>query len=292
MSNQDGNQPYASYAPPAANLASASVVEEIFIPGGRNRPGKNGLTWVSSAWMLFKRQPGSWVLSLIVVGAIIAILPLLVITLAITLLPPAKGEIEQMLIIAGVGGIILCFSDILGILFSAGIIYACDRLRREGKFTFGDLFAGFSRRTGSLMMILLFIFCFSIVAGVVMGVAGALAGLFAHSLMVSGYAIGTIIVRGLGTLAVMMATFMALWFAPALVMMRDLPAFVAIKMSFSACLKNILPLTSFSIIMGLLLVVSAIPFGLGLLITGPMLWICCYTSYRDIFFDDRGECSR
>jgi uncharacterized membrane protein len=76
---------------------------------------------------------------------------------------------------------------------------------------------------------------------------------------------------------------MALWFAPALVVLRGMAPIEAIKESFLGCLKNVLPFLVYSIVLMVLGIVAAIPLGLGWLVLGPTLIASVYVSYRDIY---------
>ena len=87
---------------------------------------------------------------------------------------------------------------------------------------------------------------------------------------------------GAALLAPLMA---ALWFAPALVYFHNEPPLTALKVSFFACLKNWLPFLVYGVLLLILLLIAAIPLGLGLLVAGPMTLISGYTSYRDLFTD-------
>jgi uncharacterized membrane protein len=75
----------------------------------------------------------------------------------------------------------------------------------------------------------------------------------------------------------------ATYLAPALIMLHDLKPGEAMKMSFVAVFKNVLPGFVFGLVLIVVFCVSAIPLGLGLLITLPVSMISIYTMYRDIF---------
>jgi uncharacterized membrane protein len=77
---------------------------------------------------------------------------------------------------------------------------------------------------------------------------------------------------------------MAVWFAPSLVVLNDLGIGDALKASFAACLKNIVPFLVYGVIGFGLAIVATIPFGLGWLALGPTLAASVYTAYRDIFY--------
>jgi uncharacterized membrane protein len=59
----------------------------------------------------------------------------------------------------------------------------------------------------------------------------------------------------------------------------------AMKASFVACLKNIVPFLVYGVLTFLLAILASIPFGLGWLVLGPVLAGSLYAGYRDIFFE-------
>jgi uncharacterized membrane protein len=85
---------------------------------------------------------------------------------------------------------------------------------------------------------------------------------------------------GLGALIPLM---MAYWFAPILVVFHDLTAADAMKTSFNACLNNILPFTVYSLVAAVLIILAAIPFGIGLVVLIPTMMASLYASYKDVF---------
>jgi uncharacterized membrane protein len=78
---------------------------------------------------------------------------------------------------------------------------------------------------------------------------------------------------------------MAAWFAPLLVAFKDMPAVAAMKLSFLACIKNIIPLQLYTITMVVLAVIAAMPYGLGFFLLVPVLFASLYASYEDIFVE-------
>jgi uncharacterized membrane protein len=83
----------------------------------------------------------------------------------------------------------------------------------------------------------------------------------------------------------MLPVFMAMWFAPPLVVFHQQGAVEAMKNSFFACLKNIVPFLLYSVILFVAAIVASIPFGLGWLVLGPVIAASLYTGYRDLFFE-------
>ena len=88
-------------------------------------------------------------------------------------------------------------------------------------------------------------------------------------------------------LLVMMALavplYMALWFAPSLIVFNQLKPLAAMKASFFGCLKNLVPFFLYGVIMIVLCIIAAIPLGLGYLVLGPVAIASVYASYRDVF---------
>jgi uncharacterized membrane protein len=93
----------------------------------------------------------------------------------------------------------------------------------------------------------------------------------------------SILVALLVVLALWVPIAMAFWFAVPLVVFHDVAPTAAIKMSFFACLRNIVPFLVYGIVMLVLLILAALPIGLGLLVMVPVLLTSAYRSYRDIF---------
>jgi uncharacterized membrane protein len=76
---------------------------------------------------------------------------------------------------------------------------------------------------------------------------------------------------------------MAVWFAPALSTLHDIPAIDAMKTSFRGCLKNWLAFLVYGVIAFILAMIATMPLGLGWLILMPVLAGSVYAAYKDIF---------
>jgi uncharacterized membrane protein len=76
---------------------------------------------------------------------------------------------------------------------------------------------------------------------------------------------------------------MAFWLAPQLVMLHDLDAMNAVKMSFVGSWRNILPMFVFGLAIFGLMLIAIIPFGLGLLVMWPVFIAATYAAWKDIF---------
>ena len=78
---------------------------------------------------------------------------------------------------------------------------------------------------------------------------------------------------------------MAIWYAPALVILNDIPAAEAMKLSFKGCLRNMVPFLVYGVVGIILAIIASIPLALGWLLLLPTMICSTYVSYREIFID-------
>lgn len=250
------------YQPPVPRVEAAGAGG--FVADGRAVDAGRGWEWIASGFALFKKQPGMWIL-IVIVWFVCAFLLALV---------PFLGGLANML---------------LSPVIAAGLMLGCRALERDEELDIGYLFAGFKQNTSNLVMLGLLMLVAMIVimvpAMLIVGGAGFLAG---KSGGLAGYAaLGmTMLLVVLVIIAVSIPIYMAIWFAPSLVIFHDMKPVEALKTSFFACLKNIVPFLLYGVILLVLTVIAAIPFGLGLLILMPVVIASVYTAYRDIFFEN------
>jgi uncharacterized membrane protein len=252
------------YAAPKAPVADAATAPRNFLPGGRAVPAARGWTWIVQGFELFRRQPGAWI-ALTIVAALIFIGLALI---------PLLGSLAGM---------------VLTPVFAGGIMLACREQDEGRELAISHLFAGFRERFGALVSIGCIYLGITIAIALIVGVAtGAgvwtLLGSGADPAAMVGAGL-TILLAFLFMLALLLPVFMAMWFAPALAILHEQGPGEAMKGSFVACLKNVLPFLLYSVVLFLLALAASIPFGLGWLVLGPVLAASLYTSYRDIFFD-------
>jgi uncharacterized membrane protein len=84
-------------------------------------------------------------------------------------------------------------------------------------------------------------------------------------------------------LALSVLLSMAIWFAPALVALGGVAPIDAIKASFAANLKNLLPIAVFGVLYLVAAVVASLPMMLGWILLMPLVMLAAYVSYRDVF---------
>jgi len=181
--------------------------------------------------------------------------------------------------------------------FAGGIMLGCHALARGEPLRIAHLFEGFgSGRFGPLVIIGLVALAASIVLGLIclavifatIGIAGltALASMTdptqisIGTLMSFGAAFGLVaLVALIGTSLIAMA----LWFAPALVVLDGDEPIAAMRRSFRACWRNFGAMLVYGLIYIGLAIVATIPLGLGWLVVAPMFAGSCYAGWRTVF---------
>ena len=257
------SEPNNPYQPPANPTAPASAPAGAFSAAGRAVDAGRGWEWIAEGFALFKKQPGIWILILIVLIACSVLIGLV----------PVIGALANLLLMQ---------------VFMGGVMLGCRALDRGENFNVGCVFAGFKQSTGDLVVLGLLAMVGWIVAFIpailIMGVGAFMSMMGGGGSMPNIGALGlTVVLALLVSLALVLPVYMAMWFAPSLVVFNNLKPVDAMKASFFACLRNIAPFLLYGIILLVLCVVAAIPLGLGFLVLGPVAIASIYTGYCDIF---------
>jgi uncharacterized membrane protein len=223
-------------------------------------PG-NAFEWLRQGWALFVVNPGVWIAMSVVLFVIILGLHIV----------PLVGQLAANLVI-----------PILG----AGMLQTCRKIANGGTPEINDLFIGFKQNASNLLMlgVLYMVTMFGIFLIVAfLGGGSVVGGLAMGQPAGVGLAIGGMMLALLLSLALSVPLFMAIWFAPALVFFNNMPPVDALRASFNACLKNVLPFLVYGLITLVLAFFAALPVGLGFLVLVPVISGSVYASYRDVF---------
>src|SRR5271166_4965096 len=231
-----------------------------------------GATWWGEGWRLFTPAVGVWLLTILI---------LIVVNVVVSLVPVVGTLVMQVLYPVLAGGLML----------------GCRAVDRGNPLTLGHLFAGFSQCTGSLVIVGLIYTGLGVVITLI--VAGMMVALFGVAIfgMLTGAvdpaqtgialdsAVVAVLLGVLFFLLLLLPLIMAIWFAPALVMLGGLSPGAAMAASFRGCVRNIVPFLLYSLIGIGLAIVASIPFGLGWFVLLPVMMASIYASYCDIFED-------
>ncbi len=175
-------------------------------------------------------------------------------------------------------------STLLSVLLAGGLMLGCRAMDRGEELTVGHLFAGFQSHLNPLLVIgalyLAGVFAAAIIASIVTGgtIFAVVRGSADWSTAFTSMALLALVIA-----ALMVPIAMAVFFAPALTALHDLPPTQALKLSFTGCLRNIMPFLVYGVLSLILAVVATIPFGLGWLVLLPVAAGSVYAAYRDIF---------
>lgn len=233
----------------------------------RHVKARQGLQWIMSGFYLFRMAPLVWMLlcfTLILIAMTLALLPLLG-QFIFTLISP---------------------------VFLAGLMLACRDLEQGEKLDLTYLFAGFKKNTAPLVTVGgIYLIGQILIVGIVMLIGGtAMTDMMLYGKRVDENELMEVaddmLSAALVALALSIPLLMAAWFSPLLVAFHDMPPVIAMKKSFFACLKNILPLQLYGVILIILTIIAVIPYGLGLIILIPVIFTSIYVSYKDIFLSE------
>jgi uncharacterized membrane protein len=247
------------YQAPQAHVADTAPSEGNLVAEPKAVDIGRGLAWLSEGWAMFKQAPGIWIAITVIAGVFFIVLGFI----------PVLGQLV---------------SPILSVIVGGGIMLGCRALDRGEPLSIAHLFAGFQTHLMPLVVVgaLYLVGMFVIVL-----VAAAFTGGAAFALWRGGdaaaAAVGSMLIVILIMLLLMIPLLMALWFAPALVVLHNVAPVESMKLSLRGCLRNILPFLVYGVIAFILGVLASIPLALGWLVLLPVLAGSAYASYRDIF---------
>lgn len=223
-----------------------------------------GWQWIANGFALFRKNPLIWIVLCII---------LLLFAVAMAAIPMLGQFVFTLL------------SPVL----LAGLMVGCKALEQGEELEIAHLFAGFQKNPTPLVTIGgVYLVGQVLIIGVAMLIGGSvmldlLMGNKEFNQAALMSMMGSIMLAMLVAMALSIPLMMATWFAPLLVIFDDMPALAAMRMSFFACLKNLMPFLIYGIMLFVLAVVAAIPFGLGFLVLVPTLFASIYASYKNIF---------
>jgi uncharacterized membrane protein len=231
----------------------------------RRVPFAQGWRWIVQAFALFRRSAVIWIVLTMV---------MLALALALTMIPVLGSYLLYL---------------ITPILL-AGLMSAARDTEEGQEIEIAHLFRGFRENAPQLVTVGgVYLVGNVVVAGVALSLGGeelrqvieaAAAG---RPEEVDAAAANKASMAILVAAALFLPLAMALWFAPALVMLEKIPAWRAMALSIQACLVNFLPFLLYGAVMSALLLVALALFFIGIAFWVPMAILTAYTAYRDIF---------
>jgi hypothetical protein len=246
-----GNDVQAAPGPQAGNSHD---------PGRRVAAGR-GWDWIAEGFALFRKQPGMWILTVVLLGVISILIGTV----------PLLGSLANVLLFP---------------IFSGGLMLACSDQDKGGALELARVFAGFKQKTGDLVLVGAFnLVGWTIIAAVIFLVVGGgvFMGIMRGGMPGVGISLASMLIALLLVAGLSLPLHMASWFAPALIVLHGLAPAAALKASFFACLRNWLAFLVYGAVLLVAILIAAIPAFLGYLVLFPVLIASVYTAYRDIF---------
>ncbi len=229
-----------------------------------------GWTWVKQGYQLIMRNP-LMSITFALIGAL---------ALFAALKIPVLGPL---------------FAVLLMPVVMAGYMRVCRALEEEEEVELTHLFEGFQKHTVRLVALGGFSMLGLIGASAAMVFIGgdALSTLLdsfksandpqvlVDAMWAAGSGVAFSLMVGFTLVCVLM---LALQYAPMLIFFNDVTPLVALRASFFGSLRNLFPYTVYSLIMQVIaLVLSLLPFNIGLIVLLPLGFTSLYVSYRNIF---------
>jgi uncharacterized membrane protein len=227
----------------------------------RKVPAAHGWHWIKQAFFLVREQPLTWVLFAVVYLLVQFVVGAL----------GAPGQLVAMLVVP---------------LLAGGFVLAAARAAHGETLRPLDVLAACRSHLRPLLGLGLAYFglLLAVMMGVMLGLL-ALAGGRLGQGAVAALPLGTQIV-GLALLAAgMLMVSLMYWFAPAAVVLAGAAPLHAMRRSLAGAWLNWPAVLLCGVMLAVLLFLAMLPFGLGLLLWLPVMFVSVYVAWQDVFAD-------
>ncbi|PKO47387.1 MAG: hypothetical protein CVU29_02995 [Betaproteobacteria bacterium HGW-Betaproteobacteria-22] len=233
----------------------------------RQVPALNGYKWITQGLRLFRLNPVMWIILLVLY---------LLIMIPVSLIP-VLGSVA---------------STLLAPVFAAGMMWGCQALNRNQDLEINHLFQGFKQNTSQLITVggLYMLSLLMIAVLTVLMLDKEAVEVLAQGKDLSPEQASAVLFPLLTALFLIVPVLMAYWFAPVLAGLHQINAVDAMKLSFIACFKNMLPFLLYgvaltlilAVVLWLLINVSTFLAVIFLMLI-PVMMTSLYASYADVF---------
>lgn len=222
---------------------------------------RQGSQWFAEAWALFQQRPVMWIL--------LGLIDLLF-SAVLYELPYASD-----------------LAAVFAVLWTGGMVFAADHCRATGTVRLADVLRGIRLNFQPLFAAAVFGLLMAIVCDLtseralsalrLMAFGGAttstpsLLALLAGALYLTAAVIGT----------------MALWIAPALIVLNGAAPADALRASFAATWRNASAALVYGLIIAGLVIASVLTLGVAMLVVTPLVYLSTYAASLDMFPRDR-----
>jgi len=228
---------------------------------------KYGWHWITKGFQMFIKAPMIWTL-------VCFTMFLIAMTLALI---PVVGQFVFTLI-----------SPVL----LAGVMIGCREQDRGKQFEFIHLFIAFKTNVSQLITVGgIYLIGQVLIVGLVMLIGGSqMTDMLLYGKRVDEteliHVMDNMLTASLVALLLSIPLMMAAWFSPLLVVFHGLQPILAMKRSFFACLKNIIPFQLYGLLLIILTMLALMPYGVGMVLLVPTIFASIYVSYKNIFLGE------
>lgn len=218
---------------------------------------RQGARWLAEGWALFQQRPAMWI-TLGLIG--------LLITVLLYELPYASD-----------------LTAVFTVLWTGGMISAADHCRATGSVRLADVLRGIRAHLEPLFAAAVFGLLVAIVCDLTEDRAASAMRLMAFG--GAGANMGSLLALAAGALYLTAAVIgtMALWLAPALIVLNGAPPGDALRASFTASWRNAPAALVYGLLVGGLLMACVLTLGVATLVVAPLVYLSTYAASLDMF---------
>lgn len=205
----------------------------------RRVKASQGMKWISQAWKIYRRNKVKWpAMFLVFLFAQWLGQGLFFLCLYVGISPSQQSNtsfsIFSILFLLA-APLLLFLGTWISMLFSGGIMYACNRSAIYGELKSSYLFAAFATKKRAFFIFLLL----SIVVGI--AIISFMAAFKSVMITTEPNPAASFLILLIAAVFIIffISLWMSIWFATCLIMLHDVKPWAAMKMSFTACLRNI-----------------------------------------------------
>lgn len=217
---------------------------------------RQGSRWFSQGWALFQQRPGRWI--------VLGVIELL--ATAVLYEVPYSGELTA----------------VFTVLWAGGMVWAADHCRAQGSVGLLDVVRGIRAHFRPLLTAGVFGLLVAIVCDLTGDRAWNALQLIAFG-GVSNSQSALALVAGALYLTAALIGAMALWLAPALIVLNGATPGDALRASFTATWRNGTAALVYGLIVAGLMMACVLTLGVAMLVVAPLVYLSTYAASIDMF---------
>lgn len=228
----------------------------------------HGWYWITQGFQMFRKAPMVWML--------ICFIPFLI-AVTISLMMPMAGPVIFLLSAP---------------IFLAGVMVACREQEQGRQIEVSHLFIGFKTHLAPLVTVgIIFLLGLVTIYSLFLSTGGGdLIAMLEDGKRYDSSEIGEIssgiLSSFLMVIVLQIPLLMAVVFSPVLIILHNFSPLNAMKKSFLACIRNIIPFFVYNLILNMLSVIVLLLPYIGLVILSPVIFASIYVSYKEILLGE------